>query len=80
MSEQATNTDFETSLEQLEALVTKMEKGQLSLDQSLEAFEEGIKLTRTCQEKLKNAEQRVNKLVSEGEQIQLTPFDESEQD
>lgn len=80
MPEQKTNTDFETSLEQLEALVTKMEKGQLSLDQSLEAFEEGIKLTRTCQEKLKNAEQRVNKLVSESEQIQLTPFDESDQD
>lgn len=79
MSEQQQNTDFESALEQLESLVTKMEKGQLSLDESLQAFEEGIKLTRTCQEKLKNAEQRVSQLVNDGEQSQLDPFEQPEQ-
>lgn len=55
--------DFEASLQELEQIVTRMEQGQLSLEQSLTAFETGVKLTRTCQETLKKAEQRVNVLV-----------------
>lgn len=74
MSQAETTVDFETSLEQLEQLVAKMEKGQLSLDQSLEAFEQGVQLTRTCQEKLKNAEQRVSKLTIDNDSIESEPF------
>lgn len=55
--------DFEASLQELEQIVTRMEQGQLSLEQSLTAFETGVKLTRNCQETLKKAEQRVNVLV-----------------
>lgn len=57
--------DFEASLEQLEALVHAMEDGDLSLEQSLEAFEKGIRLTRTCQQALQQAEQKVHYLLGE---------------
>ena len=57
--------DFEGALEQLEELVASMEDGELSLEDSLKAFEKGIKLTRECQTALKNAEQRVQVLLDE---------------
>ena len=57
--------DFEASLEQLEALVHAMEEGDLSLEQSLEAFEKGIRLTRECQQALQQAEQKVQYLLGE---------------
>lgn len=63
--------NFEKSLEQLEEIVSKMEQGQLSLEQSLDAFEQGVKLTRICQETLKNAEQRVSQLVKQGDEFEL---------
>jgi len=55
--------DFEKKLGQLEALVTDMEKGALSLEESLKAFEDGIKITRECQQALKDAEQKVELLT-----------------
>ncbi len=55
--------DFEAALEELEALVERMEGGQLSLDESLAAFERGIHLTRRCQQALSEAEQRVQVLL-----------------
>jgi exodeoxyribonuclease VII small subunit len=57
--------DFENALEQLEELVSSMEKGELSLEESLQAFEKGIKLTRECQTALKKAEQKVKVLINE---------------
>lgn len=57
--------NFEQALGDLEALVTAMESGDMSLEQSLEAFEQGIRLTRECQEALKFAEQKVQLLLSE---------------
>ncbi len=59
--------DFEKSLAQLEEIVSKMEQGELSLEQSLSAFEDGVKLTRACQDTLKQAEQRVSQLVQNGD-------------
>src|SRR5690625_6396830 len=50
--------DFETSLTALETLVTKMEQGEMSLEESLQAFETGIRLTRDCQARLAAAEQQ----------------------
>ena len=61
-----TQPDFEATLAELAALVERMEKGDLSLDESLEAFERGIALTRSCQDALQNAELRVRKLTAEG--------------
>lgn len=57
--------NFEGALEQLEDLVASMEDGELSLEDSLKAFEKGIKLTRECQTALKNAEQKVQILLGE---------------
>ena len=57
--------NFECSIEQLETLVAAMEDGELSLEDSLEAFEKGIKLTRECQSALRLAEQKVQVLMDE---------------
>ena len=57
--------DFEAALAELEALVEKMEQGDLSLDQSLKQFERGVQLTRSCQQALQEAEQKVQILLGE---------------
>ncbi|GAB5498603.1 MAG: exodeoxyribonuclease VII small subunit [Pseudohongiellaceae bacterium] len=61
----ADSFDFEHSLDELEKLVTAMEEGELSLEESLQAFEKGIKLTRECQTALQKAEQKVQVLLNE---------------
>jgi exodeoxyribonuclease VII small subunit len=65
--------DFEATLAELAALVERMEKGDLTLDESLKAFERGIALTRTCQDALQNAELRVRKLTADGRSEDLDP-------
>jgi len=55
--------DFETALEELEALVERMENGESSLEDSLKDFERGIELTRSCQTALAEAEQKVEILL-----------------
>lgn len=57
--------NFEESLASLEAIVSSMEDGELSLEESLQAFEKGIRLTRECQSALHKAEQKVQVLMSE---------------
>ena len=52
---------------ELEQLVEKMEDGELTLDESLKAFERGVVLTRLCQNELKNAELKIQQLNSDGE-------------
>jgi exodeoxyribonuclease VII small subunit len=70
----AASADFETSLKQLETLVARMEKGDLSLEESLKAFEEGVRLTRLCQETLTTAQQKVQALVQQQGKTSLEPF------
>jgi len=70
--------NFEHNLEQLESLVTEMESGELSLEDSLGAFEKGIKLTRECQNALQKAEQKVQKLIEANGQLIETGFDDAE--
>lgn len=72
--------DFEQSLVALEALVIRMEKGDLSLEESLKAFEEGIRLTRDCQTRLAAAEQQVQVLMEEQGELRLESFDSPEND
>jgi len=55
--------DFEKKLNRLEEIVQKMEKGELALDESLQLFEEGVKLSRDCHSQLTKAEAQVKKLV-----------------
>ncbi len=58
---------FEAALAELEDLVAKMETGELSLEESLAAFERGVKLTRHCQSALKSAELKVKVLTESGD-------------
>ena len=69
------NPNFETSLKELEALVEKMEQGDLSLEESLSHFERGVQLSRVCQQALKSAEQKVEILMKKSSQEEITSFD-----
>ena len=71
----STHIDFEKSLIELENLVQQMEQGDLTLENSLQYFEHGIKLVRTCQEALQRAEQKVEKLLEKNGRIEIAPFD-----
>jgi exodeoxyribonuclease VII small subunit len=57
--------DFEGALKKLESIVTKMEGGELTLEQALKHFEQGVTLARQCQQALRQAEQRVQELIGE---------------
>lgn len=70
--------DFEKALAELETIVRQMEDGQLSLEQSLEAFEQGVRLTRQCQQALAQAEQRVQVLIEQDGQVQSREFQTNE--
>jgi exodeoxyribonuclease VII small subunit len=64
--------DFEKKLGRLEEIVQKMEKGELSLEDSLKLFEEGVKISRECHVQLNDAEKKVKLLVSvkpDGEEV-----------
>ena len=68
---------FEAALEQLQQTVKRMESGELSLEQALQFFETGVRLTRICQERLSAAEQRVEILMKGTESSaspELQPF------
>ena len=65
METQSKESNIESSLDRLESIVTKMESGEASLEQSLILFEEGMKLIEGCQGQLKKAEQKVEELINE---------------
>ena len=65
LTESNKTIDFEKKLNALEKIVNDMEKGSLSLEDSLKFFEDGIKITRECQQALKDAELKVEALTSE---------------
>ena len=72
--------DFEKSLQQLEKIVGKMEAGDLGLEESLDQFEQGIKLAKSCQDRLANAELRVEQLIEKNGLQQTVPFEETDED
>lgn len=65
---------FEQSLEELETLVDKLEHGQLTLDESLDTFETGMKLARVCTEKLTKAERKIETLIEKNGELRTEPF------
>jgi len=69
----STLPDFEAALSELEKLVEKMESGEQSLEEALAAFQRGITLTRACQQGLKEAEQRVEKLLVQNDDVRIAP-------
>ena len=77
MARKKTDTppDFEKALAELEALVERLEEGDLPLEASLKEFERGIQLTRQCQQALREAEQKVRILTEQDEEL---PFESGE--
>ena len=70
------NQNFETSLEELERIVRELERGDLPLEKSLELFEQGVKLSRACQERLNEAERRIEILTRDNQgRTVIRPFD-----
>ncbi|GAA6154126.1 exodeoxyribonuclease VII small subunit [Pseudoteredinibacter isoporae] len=69
---------FESSLAELESLVEAMEAGDMSLEDSLAAFENGVKLTRQCQQQLSAAEQKVELLMEQQGKLISQPFDDQD--
>ena len=69
---------FEEAVNKLEKIVTKLEKGDIPLEESLKLFEEGIRLSRFCNQKLDEAERRVEILLTDKEGVlKPRPFDPS---
>ncbi len=67
--------DFESALKSLEEIVTKLESGDLTLDKSLELFEEGVGISRFCNSKLAEAERKVEILLKSAEgNLKEAPF------
>ncbi len=75
MARKKAAADFEHSLADLQALVERLENGELSLEDSLSAFEQGIRLTRECQGALAQAEQKVQLLLERDGELQQVAFD-----
>lgn len=67
--------DFEKSLEELEALVARLERGDLPLAEALALFEQGVAMTRSCHTALAEAQQKVEILLQEGGTARATPFE-----
>lgn len=71
---------FEEAVSRLEQVVDRLEQGELELEESLAAFEEGVRLSKRCVSQLDAAEQRVEVLMREGGEWLARPFVESEED
>ncbi|SDH68197.1 exodeoxyribonuclease VII small subunit [Pseudomonas panipatensis] len=80
MARKKASVDFEQSLAELQTLVERLESGELSLEDSLGAFEQGIRLTRDCQAALSQAEQKVQILLERDGEISEAPFDPAGED
>lgn len=80
MAKVKSNANFEDTLSELETIVQQLEVGDLSLEASLTAFEQGVKLTKNCQDSLNQAEQKVQTLIEKQDNIELKPFIEPDKD
>ena len=66
--------NFEKSMENLENIVTELEKGELNLDESVKKFEEGMNLSKKCNDFLNSAEKKITMLINEGGEIKEDNF------
>ena len=66
MEEKEENLNFETAMKQLEEIANQLEKNDLDLDKAVEKFEEGMKLSKKCNEILENAEKKITILINDG--------------
>lgn len=66
--------NFEEAMEKLEKISTELEDGKLTLDESVEKFEEGMKLSKVCNDILEKAEKKITMLVKDGEDLKEVDF------
>ncbi len=66
--------NFEQALSKLEEVVNKLENDELSLDDSLKTFEDGINLYRLCSKELSQAEKKINMIIQENDELKEIPF------
>jgi exodeoxyribonuclease VII small subunit len=76
MTTKRKKSDFDQSLTRLESLVTTLERGDIPIEEALDLFEQGVKLARECQGSLRDAQQKVEILLADGETRQ--PFEPAE--
>lgn len=67
---------FESALQRLEAITEEMENGELSLENSLKKFDEGIKLAQFCNAQLEDAKEKIEMLIDKGDHIESEPYQE----
>jgi len=72
--------NFEESLNRLEEITEELESGELTLEDSLKKFDEGVKLADFCQQKLREAQEKVDLLLKKNGRLQEVPFGESSDD
>ena len=78
MAARRTN-DFEKSFQQLEKIVQRLEGEEMPLDESLQLFEEGIRLSRFCHQRLEEVEKKIELILADAKGQQVTePFEEDE--
>jgi exodeoxyribonuclease VII small subunit len=75
MASKQKKLDYEAAVKELEALVERLEQGDISLEESLKLYERGVLLTRDCQDSLKAAEQKVQMLLQQSGQNTMVDFD-----
>jgi exodeoxyribonuclease VII small subunit len=66
---------FEKDLKQLEDVVARLEQGDLPLDEAMKLFQEGMRLSKLCSQRLSTVEQEIKKLVAEGDKLKLETFE-----
>mgnify|MGYP001322642963 FL=1 len=71
MANENKKLDFESSLKELEIIVSKLEDENINLEDSVKSFEEGINLVKKCQEQLQSAELKIKKLLDDGSSKEL---------
>ena len=69
------DNEFEKNIKSLEEIVKELEIGDLSLEDSIKKFDEGVKISKTCNEELESAEKKITKLVQEDEEVEETEFE-----
>mgnify|MGYP000067791632 FL=1 len=74
MTRKADKPDFEHALSELESLVVRLEQGDLPIEEALQSFEQGVRLTRECQTILQQAEQKVQLLTEQDGEIVARDF------
>jgi exodeoxyribonuclease VII small subunit len=73
VSEEKTNPSFENSMRELEEIVQKLEQGDVPLEEAIEMFQEGMKLSKDCHERLQKVEKQMTEVLSEDGKLSTLP-------